>query len=1170
MFAQPVQLPASVASALVLDPPGNAVWFATTDGQLRSWRLLGGRHGTLGAGWSDVVAPVPGADGLTLFVVLADGEVHRALRSAADRADAELWVAHPAGLVAAVPLDDGGVLLLDADGAVLVLRNRGIEELVPATGATALCVLEDRGELVLALPRGDATTLERRSLADGTVVDTSSVPHPVVSLTPLGDGVAVVDDAGSVTSVSWSSGEGADAFPLPTPVAHGMCSWHSLVFAAAGAELTVVEWGTDVETMPIEASLQPLAPGGWLPITVDYDAVGLTADRVEWYWEDNPQDECVSVAGAGFDSSDRWEHRVLGGPLPGERTLVATEKATGQVLATRRFRVLGGWPDTEVGPPQVVSGARQLYAKGGWGGGPAAPQNIRTHPAPEEYRIAVAVFRCKSSASAISEPGPAADRRDELTQHVVGTVGDSVDRWFREVSYADTPNGAGPAPKGTRIRLLKDAVIGPIDVPYAFGELFTPGDAADEYGSWDPRPDTWDRLGGTFSTFVLDDPVELPGGAPRPVMQMADAVVFTILPGSDEPVDVAGTTVGALWTWAFASDAQVYWKPSDGSTTFTRKPATCMPAAISAGHPSPWAEKEYVTTMVHELGHTLGMPDLYEKPGFPAEIGGRYVGSWEMMATDVTMPHLSLPHRMRLGWIDPSWVEVCDFSKNPATREVTLQALETLSRSGPGAGRKAGIEIRLRDGWNYYFEHRRDQPGQIGDQMLPADAVLGTDVFQAKADDMARPLILLLPNDVDGDGPVLEVATSDYEESDVTNPDRMNDFRLTRILPPLGATPDDVRVRVEYLGAHRAELQLRPARGNGEWKSPDIGVTGPSGTDVVVKGQKHRIRMTVRNAGTKAADRVTLRVGWLPFTTTPGAWTALPPPPAQPIGAKSSAVFEVEWTVPQSVTVPDATGTPIEAEHFCVRVDVDRYVDPLDPTGDEIVVHNNWAQSNFGTAVTGQSSPSSREGTAVVAANPFPTRALQRHVVEQTGEEFRLFLDEGWRVVDAGATTATRLAFESFAGDPRRGRDYAERFEQSGGEGIASDVSVRTFLLPEGRHDAGVPGFGAGLWLRAGWRTRFAEVGANGEVVFGALVYEKDGYIEPVTFGEVRVVAHPEERPDEVAWLDGGVDQEGRFFVPVTREVFEGARAERWVFEVFFFSTYQYAPSRSGVRPLEL
>lgn len=1166
MISRTVTLPFAASSGLAFDEPGNAVWFATEDGTIWSWRLLGERLSAAGSGWTDLVAVLPAADGLAVFVVGHGGEIHRARREAVTAAEAELWFTHATGIVAAALSPDGEVVLLDDAGDVRVLDHAAtIRTVASATGAAALCMLPDAGEVALAVPAGQDTEIERRALADGSVQGTVTVQHPVLSLTAHGSGVAVADDAGRVTHVSWSSGEGSE-FADVMGAASGISAWHSLVFAAAGTELTAVDWNDDVTTLPIERTLQPLAAGGWLPVTVDYGSVGIGVDEVDWMWEDNPLDECISVAGHDPSDPGRWEHRVLGGPVPGERTLVAAVRATGDTLATARFRILAGWPDEVSGPPQVISGERTVFAKSGWGGGPGSPQNIRVHPAPDEFRIAVAVFRCKGSTSAVSAEPAATARRDELTEHVVRTTGDSVDRWFRETSYADTP---GSVVTGTRVRLLTGAAIGPIDVPFAFAELFDQGEPGSDWGSWNPKADTWDRLGGTLSTFVRDTPVTL-GGVSRPVMEVAHAVVFMILPGNDDPVEIAGKTFSAQWPWAWATDAQVYWKPSDGSTTFSRKPATLMPAAISANHPSPWSEKEYVTTIVHELGHNLGMPDLYKGAGYPGEIDGRYLDDWDMMAADVPMHQLSLPHRMRLGWIDPAWVEVCDFAKNPATREVILQALETLTRSGPGAGRKAGVEIRLRDGWNYYFEHRRDQPGQIGDQHLPSDAVLGTDVFQAKADDMARPLVLLLPNDVDGDGPELNATSMDYEESDVTNPDRMNDFRLTRLPRGIGDSANDVRVRVEYVGAHRAELQITPARGNGRWKSPDIDIAGPGGDNIVVKGQKHRIRIRVRNAGTKAADSVTLRVGWLPFTTTPGAWTSITPPAAKPIGAKSSATFEVDWDVPGSVTVPDAAGNSVQAEHFCVRVDIDRYVDPLDPTGSEIVVHNNWAQSNFSTTMTAQASPSSRESTAIVAANPFPTRALHRHVVEQTGQEFRLFLDQGWHVTDAGATTASRLAYESFAGDPRRGPEYARFFEESGGEGVASDVSVRTFVLPEGTNDTGIPGFGAGLWLRAGWRTEFEDVRANGEVIFGRLVYEHDGAVDPVAFGEVRVVAQPVDRPDEVVWLDGGVNDDGTFYVPLTPEVFTGAHQERWTFEVFFHSTYRFAPARSGTLPLEL
>ena len=78
-------------------------------------------------------------------------------------------------------------------------------------------------------------------------------------------------------------------------------------------------------------------------------------------------------------------------------------------------------------------------------------------------------------------------------------------------------------------------------------------------------------------------------------------------------------------------------------------------------------------------------------------------------------------------------------------------------------------------------------------------------------------------------------ASEDYEESDVTDPQRMHDFRLIydRTVP---GDDNAAQVRVEYVRAHRAELQIRPAPGRGKWKSPDIDVKGPGGAIACRRG----------------------------------------------------------------------------------------------------------------------------------------------------------------------------------------------------------------------------------------------------------------------------------------------------------------------------------------------
>ena len=136
---------------------------------------------------------------------------------------------------------------------------------------------------------------------------------------------------------------------------------------------------------------------------------------------------------------------------------------------------------------------------------------------------------------------------------------------------------------------------------------------------------------------------------------------------------------------------------------------------------------------------------------------------------------------------------------------------------------------------------------------------------------------------------------------------------------------DSAQVRVDYIAAHRPQLQIRPAPGRGNFKSPDIDLVGPFGVAVtgVVKGATDGIRITVHNLGTLAATQVQIHVKWLPFTLSAGSWRALPDPSPFNVPAVGITSLVVPWDLPASVKVGD-----VEAEHFCVRVEIDRYRDP--------------------------------------------------------------------------------------------------------------------------------------------------------------------------------------------------------------------------------------------------
>lgn len=1134
-----------VNSTCFFDTATNACWFVGSDGSLRALRLLGQANSAYGSGWSGAAAALPSIDGLNLFAVMRSGEILVAARGDADRQSATELASLGAPAVAATRLSNDNLVILDDSGKISVLtpKTGALRSLAIVDGAVALSVDDPETELLVVT----VAQVHRVRLSDGSAigaaVDVPAGLAPLASICADADGAILCGSGGVLARLDWTGN--IDPFSPTIPQATSLCRWHSLIIAAAGSALELVEWGEDADALKMAAGLDPLAPGGWAPFEVDYGSAGLSQGDVDWDVAEGPEAATISVARPSGASPQAYEHRVIAGARAGEFKIVARDRASGTVVATRRFRTVAVWPDADIGPAMAFVGPQRVYAKPGWGGGPDGPQNINIIPAPEEFRIAAAVFRLKGSTSAID----AAARIAELKKNITDP-GRSVVRYYEEASYRRTPAAANPAhPKGTTVRLLGDEVFGPIDINSSWGDLFVPGNMDDPWSSWNPNGNAWDVLGGEFSTFLQDR------GLSGSVTQLADAFVLMVLPGTDDPYTVGDKTWPSQWNWAFAADSQVYWKGSSW-TTFTRRPSVTMPAGFPVNHPSPWSSDAFMSTICHELGHTLGCPDLYAGADYSAELAGRYVEGWDLMESDVPLSHFSLAHRMRLGWISPDWIEVCDFGKNPASRTITLQAIETLTRSGPPAGRKAGVEIRIRDGWNYYFEYRRKQADQMGDQSMPkSQAILGTDVNEAKANEAARPLILLLPNDADGDGPVLRQAAKNYEESDTTNPDRLNDFIFTR-RNTLPLDNNAVNVQIDYVGAFRPELQITPAPGRGNFKSPDIWLDGPAGAGVAVKGKLNRIRVNVHNKGTKAGDAVQIRVQWLPFTTAPGPWNPLPNPPTQAIPAHSTREFSLDWNIPASIQIGG-----VEVEHFCVRVDIDRYVDPTDPTGSEIVVHNNWAQSNFATDTVAHASPSERRSTAVTATNILARGALHSTLIEQTSDYFRAYVDHSWRRLDPNQTDTTRIWYETLAGDPIGDRDFQLAFRQASPErGLANNLTARAIILPDREFDGSRERWGVELDVRAGIRTQIRNAHGRGELVQGQVLAESG---ETVTSGAVRLVAWPERRPDHQLWSDGQVGGQGEFWVGVPAELVPLAQHELVLLTVYYLGSSRFAPCQS-------
>jgi hypothetical protein len=505
-----------------------------------------------------------------------------------------------------------------------------------------------------------------------------------------------------------------------------------------------------------------------------------------------------------------------------------------------------------LGPAIAITGKQQVFRHGSWGGGPTGPQNVNVHPAPDLWRVLVVLVELKDRTYGVTAGG-----RGQVWKDVLVGAANSAKVYYEETSLFKT---AGPAiPRGTTIDLVTGGVLGPVHIDMGWGDAFQPRKPGDIWGGWKTKETFAQDCAGYVCDMLADK------GIGDAVLRVTDAVVFVIRTASDDKVTIADKEYPAQFVWPRAGDANFYSK-TEFATSIIRKPIVFIndtnPSMMPAAKQLP-----PMPVLCHELGHTLGLEDLYNRGDYPAEIEVREIKELDYMGSEFSLPHASIANKLRLGWIHPNWIESFDFGKNPVGHAVRLQAVESLTRQGPVPGNKAGIEIRIQDGWNYYFEYRRTIAGQMTDQGLNANEggsqlIVGTDVNPDGAAKPARPIIMRLGVDADGNGPVLKANGEDYEETDVTNPTRQHDFRL--VLDQSDPDPNVARVNVQYLSAHRPELQVTPAPGRGNWKSPDIDLQGPGGDNKVQKGRRHKIIVRVRNAGTLAAKNVRVGLAWAP------------------------------------------------------------------------------------------------------------------------------------------------------------------------------------------------------------------------------------------------------------------------------------------------------------------
>ncbi|WP_327107238.1 hypothetical protein [Nonomuraea glycinis] len=1147
------------------DELGNTIWLATETGDVVTFRLYDQAAKVLGGGYQNPVAVLPQRDGLNVAVVESSGTILLAARTAASRQDARVVADLGRTITAAAQMPDAAGVLAVGDGMAVTidLTNGSITTLTSGlTKPSAVVVDEQRRRAVVVDHKPEGARLQMLNLDSGLLTERGGAPlDEAVAITtaPAGtDGVFVAaEPSGTVTLVRLDANAEEPGPDLGSPV-YGLARWGSLVLLVTDTEIVAHEWGLQLGPMEMSIPIGPVFVGGYIRATADLDGQGLKLEEVEFAVEEGIDAGFVSAGIEPPEPDGRSPIVVGAGHMPGEYHLVARRMTDGQELARRRFRVTSHWPDDKRGPAVVVTGEAPVVVSRAWGDG--SHDGAPIPPVRSDWRVAMVLVDTDLQRYTTAD---AQSARTDCTNFLLGG-GDSARRYYEEVSFGKTT-----------VSLVGNQVFGPINLLGGWGHYFVPRKGP--WGGWMREPHTMQECANAFSTEMRRQAIEDHGDPSwaTNILRSIDALVF-VFPTAD-PTTTPTTIAPARFAWGQAEmdqPPQVWWK-DEFSTTSHPVPAVIMPVRRPAGDPgspshNPW---KFEATLTHELGHTLGLRDTYDK-GYPAEVVmDRLMNDFDMMGQNIKQwPHLSLAHRRRLGWINPAWIKTFNFGLAPVGGTVNLHALASLSADWvpPGGNHCAGIEVPIRGSRDYYFEYRAEQAGQMGDQKLEESErgatrlVLGCDVDFDPAATPWRPHIMLLPKDADTEGPILIAAGEDYEEtdtSDVPSNGSAHDFRLVLDNTPTGNT---TQVTVHYISAERPQLHIAPAPGrNGNWKSPDINVTGPMGRNFLTGGRNHTIEVTVHNLGNLAANKVQIRVAWLPFTTSPGAWVQLPPPAPQDIPANGRVVFPVSWNVPTTVG-----GVP--AWHFCVRADVTAYVDPTDPAHSEIVVHDNWAQSNFDRVFSFIGSPSSRRRTGVDITNSLADPAIYRTVANQSSAFFRTYIGNAWLHLEPGETHRTEFMYESLAGDPIHDAAFMDAFSISEGEGLSNVASLTTSVVGPG-DDCAVAHqwWGARLIVTAGFVTRIEDLRATSDGVTGTVIATAYGVDQIVTTGDVNMVfwsaGHPEETITAGSWSGG------QFWVNPPSHIWDALRRGEEVYgEAFYVSRGYWASCRSGAHRLIL
>lgn len=817
--------------------------------------------------------------------------------------------------------------------------------------------------------------------------------------------------------------------------------------------------------------------GSWtrIPIELPSSPIAIPFERIEFSIPDGLK--------AGFISKSKDKtfdpaHPTIllgAGYKPGKYRIIARDSLKRTIVGVFSFEVLPPFSDGVTGPSLWFDGTIRGFIRGAtFGGGQSGPENIGITANTGEWPVAIlladtADHRYPDDVQAIKDHW-----RDEAFK-MDGNGVRSTAKYYDEVSYH-------------KLKVTGD-VFGPAHLPNNWSDYFIERTYIDEKTQQLVYDDIWD-----------------PNNVLAQACFTAAEGLFDFSKYRSLVMVMPPTNPGkGVWPQAWGCLA----KTSQGDFSYA---VLVMPRGNLTDTPH--------KTLAHELGHNLGLPDLY-RPQYPPNSTGesdwQNLGHWDLMHWEQNLPQMSAMSRMAEQWLTSEYIKCFNYANQnpipPVSQDITLYPIEKL----PGPNCYSAIEIRLAAGHNYYVEYRVPQPDQTSDQWLPSPKnILVTDATNPSPNESLpydRPRVMLIHKDSDGDGPVLD-KNQGFNETDITSPAH-NPFVI--YVNDLDGTKANVSIRYGPVGRPDPSIRPWPASADRQYQSPDIEVSNPRSqaypdmwANMPWAGNDNTVFARVYNGGTLNAPKVAVNFYVQPYDAN-----------GYPVGTPNFIGSDIkDIAAGQTVTFSTVWRPPNVEGHFCIMVDIPPYSAPGTPPVIEWSDRNNFAQSNYTTFISESGSPYSREMVSVGVSNPLPYRTGVYILPRQTHPHYRVYLEHTYLTLDPGERREIVIMFEYMPpANEAMGKEWYN---------IRNHISVSSFIIPRE-----LPGHKSSLLLEnvdtpshlggididvhAGQGTHFESFDAQGEgekfIAKGKIVTKGNG--NPVPNGKVLLVYEPD-------WREGG------------------------------------------------